>query len=186
MHKYKLKIAYDGTHYSGWQVQPNAITVQEVMEKSLKIFLKEKISLHASGRTDAGVHALGQVTHFSYPTLIDFKTFLHSANALLPKDIRIFSIKEVPLDFHARYSATGKIYHYHLYLEPVMNPFLKLYRTHIHDKIDLKLLGTAKDLFLGEHDFTSFANEAHEGVSSYDPIRILSRLDLVEEGVVSA
>jgi tRNA pseudouridine38-40 synthase len=179
IYNYKLTIAYDGTNYCGWQIQPNGVTIQETIQKALAIILRENIKIIGSGRTDTGVHASGQVAHFKYHQKINLRSFKHSLNGLLPLDIRVKEILEVPINFHAQYSAMGKIYHYHLHLDPVLNPFSRLYSTHVYTKIDMNLFKQAALLFLGTHDFTSFANEAHTGVAAHDPIRTLTRLDIV-------
>lgn len=106
---------------------------------------------------------------------------LASLNGLLPEDIRIKEIQEVPLDFHARYSAKSKIYHYHLQLGRALNPLKRLYAAHVPNVLNLPLLKQACALFVGTHDFTSFANEAHRGSASRDAVRTVTRLELVEE-----
>lgn len=181
LHNYKIVIAYDGTAYSGWQIQPNGITIQELIEKSVETILRSHSSVIGSGRTDAGVHALAQTAHFKTPVEINTYRFLRSLNGLLPSDIRVLSIEEVSLDFHAQYSALSKIYHYHLYLDKIQDPFRRLYSYQIFDKIDLSLLREATNLFKGTHDFTSFANEHHTGTASHDPVRTLYRLDIFDE-----
>lgn len=182
---YKLLIAYDGTLYHGWQIQPNGISIQEVLEKALETFLRKKVHLIGSGRTDAGVHALGQVAHFKIDFQIPIYRFLKSINSLLPLDIRVKEVHEVSLDFHAQYSALSKVYHYHLHLDPILDPFFRLYRLQIFEKLDLELLRKAASMFLGQHDFAAFANEAHSGTASHDAIRIMTRLDCIpQEGGV--
>jgi tRNA pseudouridine38-40 synthase len=186
MHCYKLTLAYDGTHYSGWQVQPNAISIQQKIQGALSILLKkEKVVLIGSGRTDAGVHAKGQVAHFHFPYLIYLARLHVSLNGLLPKDIRIKKVELAPSHFHSQYSAVRKEYHYYLHLDRVMNPFQRLYTWHVQRKVDVNLLKEAAKLFIGTHDFTSFANEAHRGTAAKDPIRTLYRLDvkLIEGGL---
>lgn len=180
MYSYKLLIAYDGTHYSGWQIQPNAPSIQEKLQEILKILLRQNIAVIGSGRTDAGVHAYGQVAHFRSSDPIDVKRLLVSLNGMLPRDIRVKHVEEVPSCFHAQYSAIGKEYHYQLYLDRIMDPFRRLYCWHIHHRLNLQLLRQAAQLFIGKHDFTSFANEAHEGSAARDPVRTLRRLDVVE------
>lgn len=177
---YKIIISYDGTHYAGWQVQPNGLSVQEVLQNTLHQFLQEKVQVTGSGRTDAGVHALGQTAHFHFPKELDTRKFLGSANALLPGDIRILDILEVPIDFHARYSAVSKCYHYHLWLERFQSPFDRLYSYHVKEKIDLQLLRTATNSFIGTHDFKAFANSAESGAAAHDSIRTLYRIDMIE------
>jgi len=178
---YKMTIAYDGTAYSGWQIQPNGISIQAQIEEAIKIIVRKDVKVIGSGRTDAGVHALGQIAHFHCDRDLDLYRFLGSVNGILPRDIRVKSIEEMPLNFHAQRSALGKVYHYHLYLENVQNPFNRLYSYHVHDKMDLELLRKAALLFIGSHDFTSFANEAHTGAAYSNPIRNLKRLDIVYE-----
>lgn len=181
MPKYKLTIAYDGTHYSGWQVQTNAISIQSLVQKSLETALRSPIALTGSGRTDSGVHALCQVAHFSFPAPIDPFRLRASLNGLLPEDIRILEIEEAPEDFHARYSAVGKTYHYYIQIDGPLNPFRRLYSYKVFHPVDLALLKEAARLFIGTHDFSSFAHEADKGSASRDPVRTLTRLDVIEE-----
>lgn len=115
-------------------MQPDALSVQEQLEATLAIFLQEKVHVIGSGRTDRGVHAKGQVAHFSSSKSIDERRFILSANGLLPHDIRILEIEPVPDTFHAQYSAVGKIYHYHLSLTKTHSPFTRLYTTHVRKK----------------------------------------------------
>lgn len=175
--RYKLTIAYDGTHYSGWQVQENAISIQSLVQKALQTVLRHPLDLTGAGRTDAGVHALGQTAHFD--TDLSTSRLLPSLNALLPPDIRIVQVDPVEADFHARYSATGKIYHYHLHLEPISDPFTQLYRHQVFGSFNREAFQKAADYFLGSHDFTSFANVKKESLS--DSIRTIKRLDIVEQ-----
>ncbi len=173
---YKMTIAYDGTAYAGFQSQPNSPSIQTTIEKALSILLREKISIIGASRTDAGVHALGQVAHFTAPHL----PLLYSLNALLPPDIRILTIEEVPPTFHARYSALRKTYYYHLALHP--DPFRRNISLNLKMKLDLNRLKTGAAYFLGTHDFTSFSNKAGRGCAKNKPIKTLYRLDLIEEG----
>lgn len=183
---YKLLLAYDGTSYSGWQIQPNAPSIQQKLQEALKVFLGgEKVAVIGSGRTDAGVHALGQVAHFRTEKILDPNRLLLALNGLLPQTIRVKQAESVPPDFHAQYHAVSKEYHYHLYLERVMNPFQRLYSWHVLRKLDLSLLKEGALLFVGTHDFTSFANEREAGSVSRNPVRTLYRLDVCfEEGGV--
>lgn len=179
--KYKLTIAYDGTEYSGWQIQPNGLSIQTLIENALSTILRTPTKVVGSGRTDAGVHAWGQTAHFITSSPFDSQKLLLSLNGLLPLDIRILEIVEVPSTFHARYSATSKIYHYRLHLDPIPDPFKRRYAYHVPHPVSLFLLKSAASLFIGTHDFTSFANEARRGSAAKDPIRSLYRLDLIEE-----
>jgi tRNA pseudouridine38-40 synthase len=181
MLKYKMTIAYDGTNYGGWQIQPNAPSIQDLIEKKLSIALREKVAITGSGRTDSGVHALGQVAHFSTEKEVNPYKLHHSLNSLLPFDVRIKEITKAQKDFHARYSATGKVYYYHLHLDKVGNPFTRLYAWHVLHKVDLLLLRASAPLFLGTKDFSAFACEAHKGAAAKNGVRTLKRLDVIEE-----
>lgn len=176
--KYKLLIAYDGTHYGGWQIQPNAVSIQALLEDALKVALRKETAVVASGRTDAGVHARGQVAHFSAPPT-DLTYLFRALNGILPDDIRILHIENVPETFHARYSALSKEYHYHIHLAWSQDPFSRLYAYHHPYALDLSLIEQALPYFIGTHDFTSFANEASKGSAAKNPVRTLTRLDLI-------
>jgi tRNA pseudouridine38-40 synthase len=174
----KVTVSYDGTNYCGWQVQKNGRSIQELLQRALETVLRHKISLTGAGRTDAGVHALGQTAHFD-TEYKNFARLLYSTNALLPPDIRVLAFEEVSADFHARYSAIGKEYHYHLQLDSISNPMLRLYRMPVFGSFDREALVDASRLFLGTHDFCAFANKS--GKELTDSVRTLTRLDLVEE-----
>jgi len=182
MQKYKLVLAYDGTHFSGWQVQSNALSIQEVIEAALKKILHiDSISLISAGRTDAGVHARGQVAHFTTCSDLDLTLLLRALNGVLPKDIRVLHAEQVPASFHARYSAVSKEYHYHICLDRTVDPFRRLYVYHCPVPLDRALMCEATTYFIGTHDFTSFANEASKGSAAKNPVRTLYRLDICEE-----
>jgi tRNA pseudouridine38-40 synthase len=181
--KYKLTIGYDGTNYSGWQIQTDkVVSIQSLIQNALETILREKISLFGSGRTDAGVHAIAQIAHFSCESIFAIHKLRHSLNSLLPKDIRIEMIEEVESQFHARYSAIGKTYHYHMHLGAVQNPFRRLYALHIPYPIDRSLLKESAKYFIGTHDFSSFANDGKKGSAAKNAIRTIKRLDVIEEG----
>ncbi|MGK5595125.1 MAG: tRNA pseudouridine(38-40) synthase TruA [Parachlamydiaceae bacterium] len=178
---YKLLIAYDGTFYHGWQVQPNGLSIQQLIEEKLSLILRQETKIIGSGRTDAGVHALGQVANFKSVLRFDCRKIMASLNGLLPHAVRILELEEVDQSFHAQYSAKGKIYRYHLHLERVMSPFKYHYCWHIRSTFSISHLKMAIPYLLGEHDFTSFANEAHSGVAAYDPVRNMKRIDVIDE-----
>ena len=181
MYTYKLVIAYDGTAYSGWQVQTNGLAIQEFIQRSISLLLKKETSLTGSGRTDAGVHALGQTAHFHSDHGIDIFRFQYALNALLPVDIRIVSMEEAPPGFHARYQAKGKIYLYHLCLKPVQNPFRRLYAWHIRSpEFSIAKMAAGAKKLIGTHDFKGFAAESHRGVASYDSVREMRRVEILE------
>lgn len=177
--RYKLTIAYDGTDYAGWQVQANATTIQPLIQKALAVVLRHPTDLTGSGRTDAGVHARGQVAHFDTDLPIVLPVLRASLNALLPLDIRILEITPVAPDFHARYSATSKIYHYHLHLDPIADPFSRRYSHQVFGHHCLEKLRLGALQFLGTHDFISFANTKEEALT--DSVRTIYRLDVVEQ-----
>ena len=179
--KFKMLITYDGTPFGGWQTQKNTTAIQPLIEKALSTILREEIGIVGSGRTDAGVHAKGQVAHFETAVAFEFRRLLRSVNALLPPEIRILHIEEASDDFHARFSATGKIYHYRIHLDRTPDPFKRLFAYHVPFKLDLDLLQNATHGFLGTKDFRSFANEADEGSASIDASRTISRLEMKEE-----
>lgn len=179
-HNYKFTVAYDGTDYCGWQIQPNGVSIQELLEKYISILAKQPVHIIGSGRTDAGVHARGQVANFHTDTSLELKRFQYSLNSMLPGDIRINSVEKAPLDFHARYSAIAKTYHYHLRLGKTQDPFQRLYSTHIQVPIDIEKLKEAAKILIGTHDFSSLANEAHKGSAAHDAVRTLYRLEVIE------
>lgn len=160
MKNYKLTIQYDGTHYSGWQIQQNAITVQQTITDKIKILLKKEVNLIGSGRTDAGVHALGQVANFRTDTEIDIYKFHYSLNSILPPDISVSEIAEVNPEFHARFDAKKRTYIY--LINQNKSPFYKNYSYFYPVKIDLDKLNQISNLFIGEKDFTSFSKKNFE------------------------
>jgi len=174
-----LTIAYDGTNYCGWQVQENAQSIQALVQKALQIALRHPLDLTGSSRTDAGVHASGQTAHFDTDENINLGKLRISLNALLPTDIRVSEITPTPTDFHARYSATSKIYHYHLHLDPISDPFTKLYRHQVYGPFDIEKLKIGAQFFIGTHDFTSFANVKEAPQS--DAVRTIQRIDIVPQ-----
>jgi tRNA pseudouridine38-40 synthase len=178
--RYRLLLAYDGTPYSGWQIQPTGVSIQAVLEAAASTLLKVHTPIAGSGRTDAGVHALGQVAHFTADQPLDLFQFQRSMNGMLPKEIRILQVEQVADTFHARFSATGKIYRYHLCLEPVYSPFRRLYAWHHRGKVDRSLMRAAADQFIGTHNFSSFANSANEGSAAKNPVRTIERIEIFE------
>lgn len=134
-----------------------------------------------SGRTDAGVHALGQVAHFASDRELNLKKLQRSLNGVLDREIRIREVEEVTSSFHARFSALSKIYQYHLHLDRVQNPFQRLYTTHIRFPLDLSLLKEGMALFRGTHDFTSFAGKCNQGSARTSPIKTLYQAELLEK-----
>jgi tRNA pseudouridine38-40 synthase len=157
MRYFKLTIAYDGTDFHGWQIQLNKPTVQGEMVSVLRRLTQENIQLHAAGRTDAGVHALGQVASFRTQSALSPGEFQRALNALLPPTIRIVAAEETGPDFSARWSAKGKIYRYRLYRGKVVPPAIWRYVLHYPFPLDEDAMRDAAARFVGVHDFSSFA-----------------------------
>ena len=179
MQKYRMTLSYDGTDFGGWQMQPNVATIQEALMRAFEKILKKKISIIGSGRTDAGVHAFGQVAHFSLKEPIKKSLNLRSAlNGCLPPSIRVKEISPTAASFHARFSSKKKHYHYYLHTHPVHSPFRQLYSTHLRPPFDIRRLKEATPLFCGTHDFTSFANV---DPSSLNPIKTLFDIRIIQE-----
>jgi tRNA pseudouridine38-40 synthase len=176
----KLTVAYDGTAYAGWQVQPNGTTIQAVMEKAFSRILQEPVRLRAAGRTDAGVHAREQVVDFADAGVRELETIGHGGNGLLPSDIRILSAEEVPETFDARRHATEKEYRYFLYLSPVDSPFLSRYAWHIEAPLDLDAVREGLSHVVGEHDFSSFRGQ---GCNARSPVRTIFRAEVAQHEV---
>jgi tRNA pseudouridine38-40 synthase len=157
MRYFKLTIAYDGTDFHGWQVQKNKPTIQGELISVLRRLTQEEVQLNGSGRTDAGVHALGQVASFRTYSPLSAQEFQRALNALLPSSIRIMAAEETGPAFNARFSATGKTYRYRLYRGKVVPPFLSRYVLHYPFPLDEDAMKDAAARFVGVHDFTSFA-----------------------------
>ncbi len=151
-----LNVEYEGTAYAGWQVQSNALTVQEVVESALTQILGYKIRIHSSSRTDAGVHARNMAVHFRTESTIPLTAFCAGANAFLPDDVVIRQAREVPEDFHARFSSKGKWYRYTIYNTDVRSPLSCRTAWHLRGHLDLELMQEAARLLVGEHDFQAF------------------------------
>jgi len=179
-YKYKMLIAYDGTNYFGWQIQKNKLTIQEAIEKKLSKILRKDIKIIAAGRTDAKVHALEQVAHFSFNKKLDLKKIIFSLNSLLSDDIRIKKITQVDINFHARFSAKSKIYRYHIFIGDIQDPFSRMYSYKPNYKFDLDILKKASKHFLGTHNFSSFANKQNLGSAANKPIKTIKRIDIIK------
>ncbi len=152
----KLILAYDGSGFNGWQLQPGVRTVQGVVEDALGEILGCRPRVVASGRTDAGVHALGQVINVQIRASIPAQGMLKGLNSILPGDISVRLAEDVALEFHARYMAKSKIYVYIVDTFDTPMPFLRRYALHMRHKLDIPAMGEAARFIIGEHDFTSF------------------------------
>ncbi len=176
----KLTIAYDGRPFSGWGKQPDGNTVQDHLEKAVSEVAKQDVRVHGSGRTDAGVHAAGQVAHFDAPDGMSMNPFnwVPAVNTKLPATIRAIACEEVTADFHARFSAVSKTYTYDLCLAPVLPPLKAGLAWHLPRQLDPETMERALELVHGEHDFRAFAamrgNETDE--TSY--VRVIENAEL--------
>jgi tRNA pseudouridine38-40 synthase len=157
MRHFKLTIAYDGTDFHGWQIQAGKPTIQGEIVSVLERLTQQQVVLHGAGRTDAGVHALGQVGSFRTQSFLSAMEFQRALNALLPPAIRIVGSEEVGPDFHARWSANGKTYRYRIYRGRVVPPFVHRYVLHYPFPLDEDKMRDAAGRFVGMHDFASFA-----------------------------
>jgi tRNA pseudouridine38-40 synthase len=174
--RFKCTVAYDGTNYAGFQIQQNAFTVQEAIEQALSKIHGYPVKITGSGRTDAGVHAKGQVFHFESELAIKESNWVRAINANLKSDIRIVDATEVHSYFHARYDVKKKEYRYYLYMNRMEDPFRRYYMHHIRHTLDLELVEQTALLFLGEHDFTAFSSIRSTVRSK---VRTIYRLDIV-------
>jgi tRNA pseudouridine38-40 synthase len=157
MNNYKLTIQYDGTNYSGWQIQTNAKSIQQEITRAINIILKEEIILIGSGRTDAGVHAIGQVANFRTEREIDLYKFQFSLNSILPEDISISSIQKVDEKFHSRFDAKKRTYLY--LISQFKSPFYKRYSYYYPQQVNLEKLNELSNLFTGKKNFSSFCKK---------------------------
>ena len=174
----KLTIEYDGTLYAGWQQQPNHLTIQAVLEDALSKITQQRISAVAAGRTDSGVHALGQVVSFQSDKPLSPAQWAPALNSYLPKDISVISSEQAPDDFHARFSAKGKIYEYRITMQP-SRPALNRHRVwHLPHQLDTNAMRQAMPDFCGTHDFTSFRGPRSQTVN---PVCTISHLSLSSE-----
>jgi len=179
MKRILLTISYDGTAYHGWQVQPNAVTVQAVMCQALGQILKTKVSVTGTSRTDAGVHAREFTCHFDCEDNIPNQAFLRGLNSVLPPDIAVIDCKEVPLDFHARYNAKGKTYCYYIYNSNKKDPFRSRYAWQIERPLSVEKMNAFAEKIKGEHDFYAFSSS---GSNVQETVRTISECFVTKSG----
>ncbi len=176
---YSLVISYRGTAYAGWQRQNNALTVQQVVEEALSDVLGEPSVVIGAGRTDAGVHARGQVVHLSPARPAALGALVHGTNHRLPEDVRVLSAAVAADDFHARYSASGKEYRYRLIAAEVLSPLDAPFALRVEPGLDRAAMRAAAAAFVGRHDFSAFALA---GGSHRSPVRTVTVAELLGEG----
>ena len=180
MRNIRLLIQYEGTRYQGWQRQESSEnTIQGRLEKLLSQMCSEKVELQGSGRTDAGVHAMGQVANFHTNSSLSTEEMLQYINTYLPQDIAVVQVTEAAERFHSRLNATGKCYQYRVWNSSVPNVFLRRYALEYPQTLDIEAMRQAASGFLGEHDFKSFTSTKKGKKST---VRRIDSIDIVQEG----
>ncbi len=172
-------ISYDGTSYHGWQVQNNAITVQQTLQDAMESVLQIRPDISGCSRTDSGVHAKNFCLHFEYDGVVPKENILKGLNTRLPDDISVLSIEDAEDDFHARYSVKSKEYKYYIWNSPVKNPFLDKYSWHYKSKLDESIMQKAAEKFIGKHDFVGFCSS---GSSVVDTVRTIHKFTVERQG----
>ncbi|GIN22792.1 MAG TPA: tRNA pseudouridine(38-40) synthase TruA [Bacillus bacterium] len=180
MQRYKATVSYDGSGFTGYQIQPKGRTVQGEIEQVLrKLHKGQAVGVTASGRTDSGVHARGQVIHFDSPLKLSGDQWIKACNSLLPDDISFSKVEEAGSNFHARFDAVQKKYKYFLYGGPIRDPFRRHFAAHIRGSLDVKSMRRAADCLKGTHDFSSFCSAKTE---TDNKVRTLFELEIEEQG----
>jgi tRNA pseudouridine38-40 synthase len=174
-----LTVSYDGTGYHGWQCQPNAITVAEVLKGAVERILDHEVKIVAGARTDAGVHAIGQVVNFATPREFDLVHLERGLNSILPRDIRVRNARNVDQTFHSRYSAKSKRYVYCILNQMHNSPFLTRYVLHVPYHLDILSMRQAVKTVVGEHDFSAFKKKDE---IYRNPVRVVKRACVVSKG----
>lgn len=177
MRRLRFEVAYDGTDFNGWQVQPGLQTIQGTLEEVIRSIEERPVHVSGSGRTDAGVHAFSQVAAVSLENPIPVDNFRRAVNRLLPYTIRIRNVAEVPLDFHPRFDARKKTYEYRIYREEVCPPFERRFVYHHPYPLDEEAIFEAAPLLEGAHDFTAFAasDDKDRAATVRDRVRTIFR-----------
>ena len=163
--RYFIHLAYNGTHFHGWQIQPNATSVQENLNKAFSVLLQTEINLMGAGRTDTGVHAREMYAHFDSDNSFDITTLVHKLNSFLPKDIVIYDIIPVHDDAHSRFDATKRTYEYHIH--QFKNPFIDELSWYFHQPLDIDLMNQASQLLFNYTDFECFS-KVNTDVNTFD------------------
>jgi tRNA pseudouridine38-40 synthase len=171
----KMILSYDGSRYHGWQRQKTGETIQQSLEERLRMILQEPVTIIASGRTDAGVHALGQVCHFRTSSRLAVDVIRNGLNALLPDDIFARDISEVEAEFHARYSAKGKLYEYRILNREDRDPFQRHHAWHIRTLLNTAEMANCLSMLAGTHDLSSFRSS---GSGNTNPVRTIRRAEI--------
>jgi tRNA pseudouridine38-40 synthase len=172
----KLTLQYDGTDYVGWQRQANGTSIQELVERALEPIEGRQVTVIGAGRTDAGVHAIGQIASVQVETDLGLAVFARALNATLPEAVRITDVAEAPPDFNARFSAKGKVYEYRIWNDSVVPPFDRRYVWHVPQALDVEAMREAARPLVGRHDFAAFRAAGSEVVTTERTMREL-RID---------
>ena len=175
MRALKLTLAYDGTRFVGWQRQAHGESIQGLLEDALARFEGAPVTVHGAGRTDAGVHALGQVASATIACGHDTGALARGLNAILPADIRVLDVREAPPGFHARFSARSKTYRYVLRNAAIVSPFERAYVWHVPEPLDLDAMRTAAAALIGTHDYSAFRSTGSDVTS---PVRTITRSEI--------
>lgn len=179
MNNYKLTISYDGTNFNGWQQQKNTEnTIQEIVTDSIQKCIGEKVEVIASGRTDKGVHAYGQVVNFQCVKQLKIKMFLNEINEILPNAIVVRDMEQVPERFHARYNAKQKTYVYKIVNKKINNPFKRKYTLHVKENLNIELMKDAARSLMGTHDFAGFSSTKK---SKKGTVKTISNIEIKEQ-----
>ncbi len=175
-----LEVQYDGTPYNGWQIQNGGRTVQGEIERAIEILTKEKSRTVASGRTDSGVHALGQIVHFDSHSTMPLQRFCIGLNGILPRDIAVKNAYQVNSSFHARFDAVERTYRYLIYNHPSRSPFMMYRSMWVHEKLDIEYLKAVTVQLLGEKDFSSFCKKRES--RNINTVRRITGIRVDKEG----
>lgn len=175
----RIVLAYDGTPYLGWQIQPQGPTLQSALQDSIRIITGEQVTVKGSGRTDAGVHALGQVANFHTLSTISPHGFIQALNSVLPPSVVVTGADEVDTTFDAQFSAVNKLYRYRVFNSKTRSPFEVSRSWHINMELDVETMSSLSRILLGKNDFTSFRAS---GCVARSPVRTLTRFDIIREG----
>lgn len=178
MYRYFIYLSYDGTNYHGWQIQPNGISVQEVLMKALSTFLRKPIEVVGAGRTDAGVHARLMVAHFDFDAELDCATIVDKLNRLLPPDVAVHRVRRVKSDAHARFDATYRTYKY--YITTCKDPFSRAFSWRIFQTLDFEKMNEAAQTLFDYIDFTSFS-KLHTDVKTNNCKMMYARWEQIGE-----
>ena len=185
MKRIMLIVAYDGTEYNGWQIQPGVPTIEGVLNAELSRLLKEDIHVIGASRTDAGVHARGAVAVFDTESTIPATKFSFALNVSLPDDIIVVKSFEVRNDFHPRKVNCRKTYEYHIYNDVFMNPLKRLYCHHVYGELDIDKMQRASEYLVGEHDFAAFCSAGSQVMTTVRTIYNISVTRVGEEVIIS-